>query len=431
MADIEDKLKKIEEDLKNRPTNAMLSQMRQDLETLIDEKIQIIEKSVKSLEKDFELHQKEIEDMHKSLEILRDAQENLDKKIDIIVRINMRLEKVLSRLKAVEEDIGMEESIDVSKIPPSILQLVYQYTLDDAINALKSFVGTQDTEVIINEILMDVRSKTSGTELFKYKDGKIVTTDIVKAIDKKLISPKQVHLTYVEILNKIREYVPGYKPKNFKALLRVKGQEYTIENTTQNRVRIEMIERNISTLKSTIASQENALREDMLFLRKDLEKKVEEKISELSEEIDGIISRIEGLHKDINTLMESIASIAPYVERYRVELMNKVLDSMSIDGNTIEEIANINSLPTNIAMEIMDVLISTDQVLKYEDKFYPIVKIEDEILDIIGDKGASFSNIKKEMKMDKELLNQILVRLIDKGKIEERKHGKGKKYIRR
>ena len=425
--EIEEKIKKVEESVKNRATTTMLSEMRKDLEMKMDalrEEIENIRKE--ESEKLGELESK-ISDLRTEVSSLNIKRENIDKDLDELRKYLLRYEKLNRRIRNMEEIMGVEEEIDVNKIPPSILRLVYQYTLNDAIAMLRKYVGASEAERIIVEVLQDVRTKTSGTELFKFKDGKIEAKDVEKAIKKRLISPKQIHLTYVEIINKIKEYLPGYIPKNFASLLRTKGQEYAIETSTENRIRIEMLERNFERIRNDMAYQENILREDIAETKRMLEMDIQDLRSGFDEKFRSVESAIDAIGEEIGKIYDLFERITPYLDIIREKTYAEMEEKIPAEGIKKDEL----KFPEKIVDDFLRDGVNSGKIIVVEDTVYSVGKVKGRILEVIGEKFVSYSTIRKETGYPKELLITVLEWMKNEGLVEEKKYGKGKKYKRR
>jgi hypothetical protein len=195
-------------------------------------------------------------------EILDEFQEERNMVEELINKVNQfnhemqRMGKVLNKtdqkLDAVLLDIGFEESLNINKVPNYILVLVYETILNDIINRIKHVIGGPDTEIAVNNIIENVRSHTSGGELFKYEHNKIQIPELKQYLDNKVISPRQIHLTFNSILEKLVEYVPDYSPKNFKAMIKIMSQEYSVEKVTQLENQFEVIKTDLDEIKSNI-----------------------------------------------------------------------------------------------------------------------------------------------------------------------------------
>ena len=426
--DVENEIKKIQENLKNKVSSQMISEFRKDLEVKIDEIKESIGEKYEEKIKEIQNIKKEIKDLKNDLNEMHKMHQVLKDDMEVLREYTLKYEKFLKKVKYIEEVIGTEEEIDVNKVPPNILQLVYQYTLNDIINNLKKYVGIDDAERIVNEVMQDVRTRTSGTELFKFREGKIITKDIEKAIEKKLISPKQVHSTYVEIVNRLREYIPQYIPKNFASLLRTKGQEYAIETTTENRLRIEMMERNLEKLRNDISYQENLWREEMLNQKMNIEMKINETGEKINDRLENINKAINLMKDDINKIYEIMGNIVPYLEIYRMTIFKDVLSRIPEEGATPD---NLN-LPKEIVDDFIEYARNSGLIIEKDKTIYSIAKVRDRILGVIpSDDFLSFSEIRKRTKFEKEILMSILDELVEEKILEEKRYGKGKKYKRR
>lgn len=423
----EEKIKKIDESLKNRATTTMLSEMRKDMEKKLSDLQELLES--KSSEKGDEIKrlEKEIKDLDSEILEMKKSSEGMENDISLLRKYFLKYEKIQKRVKNIEEVMGVEEDINVNKVPPSILRLVYQYTLNDAINTLRKYVGPSEAERIMKFVLQDVRTRTSGTELFKLVNGKIEAYDIEKAIKKKLISPKQIHLTYVEIINKIREYIPGYTPKNFASLLRTKGQEYAIETSTENRIRIEMLERNLENMRSEIAYQENIIREDISEIKRMLEMDIENTSNSLGDRIAKVEETVSGLHDEIVKIYDTINHIVPYLDTLRNQVYSEIINTIPEVGAAINEL----KYSPEIIKDFLAEEVNNGTVIVMDDVIYSTEKIKNKILETIGEESISFSKLKKELGYEKEILITVLEWMKKEGQIEEKKYGKGKKYKRR
>jgi hypothetical protein len=169
-----------------------------------------------------------------------------------VAKHQREVEKTDQKLSDVLSDLGFDESLDINKIPYGILVMVYETILNDIITLLKHRKGTHDTEEAVKSVLEDVRSHTSGGELFKFDRNIIEIPELRQYLAKKLISPKQIHITYESILQQLLEYVPGYTPKNFKAMIKVKSQEYAVTTATRLEEGFETLSSEMEKLKKTI-----------------------------------------------------------------------------------------------------------------------------------------------------------------------------------
>jgi len=276
-------LKKIEEERfklieENRKLQAELLAMRKELKKE-DEKTQKIEKEIESVEKTIEEEKgaigelanvkNDVLELKAKLEATQNALEDVTKwKAEITSKINEiadaskhaehvptlreQMEEMgrhiskkaeIDHIKAVEkgikdvfedlddlgEELGYGEIMNVAKIPPQVLEAAYQTILDDLIKEMRKNFGSDESEKIIINVTEDLRQKTSGSELFRVSGANIELEDVVRSIEKGLISNKQVQMTYEELVKKLAEHIPYYKPKNLRALLKVKSLEFAVD----------------------------------------------------------------------------------------------------------------------------------------------------------------------------------------------------------
>lgn len=161
------------------------------------------------------------------------------------------VERADEKIEYINEESGIGETLDVSKIPPDILESVYDATLEDIVMAITKVLGPHDTELLITKTIEDLRSQTSGSELFKYDEGDLKTKDLAKSLLNKLISPRQVHATYSELLNKLLGYAPHHKPKNFRAMIKLKSQEFAVDKATILISEFEKLRTNLDLVNKT------------------------------------------------------------------------------------------------------------------------------------------------------------------------------------
>jgi hypothetical protein len=169
----------------------------------------------------------------KALARFQDIEADLDSRARAVEvkRLARQLERLRDRLEQMMEETGYGLVMDISKIPAHILESVYQSTLDDILRELRKKIGPHDTEVLIQEASEEVRMKTSGSELVHFDPPRLRVLGLASAVEKGLISAKQAHTTYLEFLRKLREPISDYKPVNFRAMLKLKSQEYAVDRS--------------------------------------------------------------------------------------------------------------------------------------------------------------------------------------------------------
>ena len=148
--------------------------------------------------------------------------------LDDLQPIQKELERIRERIGDIVDEVGYGETLDISKVPPSILEAAYQATLDDVVGELRKVLGTHDAEIHVRRSLEQVRLKTSGSDLFQYEPHRL-NAGVADALEKGLVSARQVQMTYDELMRHLLEPVHRYAPRNFRALVKLKSQEYAVD----------------------------------------------------------------------------------------------------------------------------------------------------------------------------------------------------------
>ncbi len=227
-------------------------------------------------------------------EMNRKLSENITKFNKELMKMQKDIERNDQKLNDILLDLGFEESLDINKVPYHILVMVYETILNDIVNRIRHIKGSHDTEIAVHKILEHIRSHTSGGELFKFEHNKIKIPELRQYLVKKLISPRQIHITYNSILEQLLEQVPGYSPKNFKAMIKIMSQEYALEAVIR-------LEENIVTSQSNV----EAITRDM---KKFIDKKKEKDTSLqfLQDELKNIKVHISNLTEKLDVLPQMI-----------------------------------------------------------------------------------------------------------------------------
>lgn len=142
------------------------------------------------------------------------------------------LEKIRAKIDDIVDEVGYGEALDITKVPPEILEAAYQTILDDVLEELRKARGSHDAEQHILHSLEQLRLKMSGSELFHYKPHRI-HVGVAKAMAKNLVSARQVQMTYEELLRHLLEPIHYHAPKNFRAIVKIKTQEYAVDTATK------------------------------------------------------------------------------------------------------------------------------------------------------------------------------------------------------
>lgn len=241
----------------------------------------------------------------------------VDNKVDTkkFDRLCQDIEKVEDRLGYLMEDVGFGEGINLSKIPPNILEMVYLSTLDELVPELFKLLGAHDAELTIRQTLEDVRRTTSGTELFAFDGQRLRPHKLAQTIEKKLVSAKQMHVTYEAILNSLLEHLPNYRAKNFKAMIKVKSQEYAVDKTTHLLSKISELEEQIrqdqeiiSELSANVNRIIRDVDSDVDKRSEEVERNVDSKFAQINQRLDDLSSNV-ALKEQIDELGSSVREL--------------------------------------------------------------------------------------------------------------------------
>ncbi len=287
---------------------------------------------------------------------------------ELIKRLDGKLEDVI-------EVVGYEESLNLSKIPPRILELVYQTTLDDVTAALVQTLGEVETERLVRQVMEEVRIRTSGSEMFRYQYSRFKIKGVASSIEKGLISAKQLQMTYDEILKRLKEQVPHHQTKNFRAMIKVKSQEFAIEKTTQVARELVSMQAEVQALRKSISEVANSMSHEIAEIASKLSE-INGKVKEFEPAVDG---------KKLDGAGSTSEQPSPEIPHETVEEAD--------DGTSTEE-------------------------------------TEKQVLALIPAKGTTLTKLKKSDLPDGDL-QSTLDSLVQKGTIEKKKRGKGFVYLPR
>ncbi len=355
---------------------------------------------------------------------LREVKKEAESKVEPEVmkqgvgRARKDIQDVDKKLHDVMGEIGFGESLDVSKIPPNILEGVYETTLEDVINTMRKNLGTHDTDQKVRDALEMMRSRTSGSELFQYDGKRINVRNLVPSIEQKLISAKQVHSTYTELLTKLVEHIPGYKPKNFRAMMKSKSLEFAIDKVTKLIHKTNKLETTVSNATQIVSSfssqfnnRVNEIREDMRSMEDQLMEKVDERLSVFDERM----KTFEDSLTVLQTLEERLESLDKF-EEDKKRLEEKMVEISTILDIEVDRLDNITSEEDE----------EKDEGIKLED----IPDEERFVYLAIPEGGATSKSIGEEVGEMVDGVDEKLSSLVEKGLITEYKRGRWDIYER-
>jgi hypothetical protein len=341
------------------------------------------------------------------------------------------MRKLDEKNEEILEEIGFGESMNVSKIPPRILESVYESTIEDIVNEIRKNRGSHDAESIINKTLEDIRTRTSGSELF-YFDGRMLKTrNLANSIIHKLISARQVQTTYDELLRKLLEYLPGYKAKNFRAMIKLKSQEYAVDKTTMLLDRFSQFTEDINHLQNMVGSVSNRQNTIELEINNITKAMVGgQELETLTSRMDEFSKKFEEMNTTLTELKEAQESISQSLSSRFEGLSEKI---MKIE-RTLEK---IELKPQRRTLKGVVELVDEEEEDYEEDEGeidQPVSLDEDEfkIFALIPEKGFTFFRIKKEMaeELSDKKIKEYLESLLVKGVLTTEKRGRHTVYIK-
>jgi chromosome segregation ATPase len=423
---------------------------------------------------DFAALTKMSEDYGRSIKTLENSISEVNKKIKAVIAdieergrrfgtvqsIAREINKLDERTIEILEEIGFGESLNVTKIPPNILESVYESTIEGIVAEIRKNFGSHDAESIIRKTLEDVRTRTSGSELFYFDGRTLRPRKLAQAISAKLISAKQVQTTYDEILRKLLEYVPGYKARNFRAMIKLKSQEYAVDKTTLSLEKLNRIRDDIDNLKTifgTVSNRQNSIEIEINSLIGS--KAGKEEIDDLKASVEGIKEKqneIDAMLKNINESLEAQAETLAaeredFIKRLTelgkmVTPQKKKAPSERPKKETKKE-KKVEEEKTKTEAKIKGVTVLDDDEESKEDAQDDVKNVEEETMDLgeapqdmearilssIPQDGFTSSRIHKDILYDnsEDEVEKLLQIMIDKGLMSTIKRGRHTIYIKK
>lgn len=419
---------------------------------------------------DFAALTKMSEDYGKSIKTLEDSISALNKKIKALVAdieergrrfgtvqsIAREINKLDERTIEILEEIGFGESLNVTKIPPNILESVYESTIEGIVAEIRKNFGSHDAESIIRKTLEDVRTRTSGSELFYFDGRALRPRKLAQAISAKLISAKQVQTTYDELLKKLLEYVPGYKARNFRAMIKLKSQEYAVDKTTLSLEKLNRIRDDIDNLKTifgTVSNRQNSIEIEINSLIGS--KAGKEEIDDLIASVEGIKEKQNELDATLKNINESLEAQAETLAAEREDFIKRLTElgkmvtpqkkrtpSERPKKETKKE-KKVKEEKTKTEAKIKGVTVLDDEedahddVKNVEEKTMDLGEapqdMEVRILSAIPEDGFTLSRIQKDILPDnsEDEVEKLLQVMIDKGLMSTIKRGRHTIYIKK
>lgn len=412
-------------------TNVDLEQLTLELESM---------ESELNTKVDFAALTKMSEDYDNALKHLEEGIDATNRKIDSVVAeidesgknygsyqgMVREMRKLDSRTNEILEEIGFGESLNVGKIPPNILESVYETTIEDVVNEIRKNYGFHDAESIINSTLEDIRTRTSGSELFFFDGRELRTRNLARAIQNKLISAKQVQTTYDELLRKLLEYLPGYKAKNFRAMIKLKSQEFAVDKTTYLLDTFRSFEESINGLRAmlgNVTNRQNSIERSMGTLMASKANMEElEKASALITEIQTRQDELTGMIAEIRERLNGVDATAETGDVEQQTEEHEQPQPKKKQETAEKERKKLGTV----------VLTDETETEESEGTRGDISEDENRIIGIIPSNGLTEARIIKELcqEISEERIKECITQLIDKGLMSTVKRGRHTVYVK-
>jgi len=321
-----------------------------------------------------------------------------------IRRMTKELEKVSDKVNDMMEDIGFGEDLSVTKIPPTILEIVYQATLDDIHLEIVRTKGATALE--------EVRLKTSGSELFKFDGRKIVTDNLARSISANHISAKQIQTTYDVLLERLLETVPHHKAKNFRGMIKVKSQEFAVDRATiltKEYDRLEKIIESTSQMVAAISAQSNARKLEVQGALEDIKNNLLAAKAD-QEEIELLRIKIEEQEEKDIGLENELALI-----KAEIEMKEQIKEKGQEDGPAI--------IVPGETIDAEEIIKDKSEIVESEPDISPVV------LESIQKGANSKTAIVRETGLEEDDVLEAIAGLVKDKKVIEKKIGKRIKYL--
>lgn len=332
-------------------------------------------------------------------------------------RFEKDLARISERVQDIMEDSGYGESLSVSKIPPTILEIVYQAILDDIHHEIIKTKGNQDAERIARSALEEVRLKTSGSELFKFDGRKIVTDSLAKSIEANMISAKQIQTTYDVLLDKLLETVPHHKAKNFKGMIKVKSQEFAVDRATKLTKEFAKSEKTVESTNQMVAAMAANFNARNMELHETMEEMKNNTLATKAdrEDIDALRTKVEDSLERVMGMSTDIALLKAQLE-------------MKESIKAAEE-----ARPAEVPTEAGEILLAPGEMPSATESESPeraadSAATEEKILDCVRNGKDSKTAIVRDSGLEETQVADAIARLVEGKKLIEKKSGKRVKY---
>jgi len=271
------------------------------------------------------------------------------------------------RRVAKEADATSAEVLDAAKIPPDVLEIIYAKTLNDVYSEILNEFGEREAFEIVADVMDNVRQSSAGVDFFRFEDGSFLLLKLAEAIEAKLVSPKQIHATYVEFFKELSGYVPNYESRDFRSFVETGSREYTVERIAVHEKRLEKFNQELGSVKDELAR--------ICEHFESIEKIEDQRAEEIKANVDDLLN-ITGKFKTladavnshtrfIKKLSENIRGTQSIAESYQAETAGRFNDLSSYMESTFETKADQVELQTvteNLSSFREDALASSEML---------------------------------------------------------------------
>ncbi|MCS3922981.1 hypothetical protein [Methanosalsum natronophilum] len=374
------------------------------------------------------------------------------------------------RRVAKEADASHNEVLDASKIPPDVLEIAYKKTLNNIFTELVTFVGEKDAHDIVFKVIKKVRSSSAGVDFFRFETGRFTVYKLAEAIENKLVSPKQIHATYLELVRNLMEYIPGYETRDFKSFVETGSMEYVIDKVRLHEdLYVDILEK--MNYFEDIADKISEQMENISNKQEELENNIQEinhkssenssfeeeganqvahainihtkTLKKLSENIKAIEKEIETQKSDnkdeINELQFQLNTLKEnQMKKGREELQELLEEQLNSVNNKIDVAikSNNNKIESDLSQLNEEVISIKDELGLLKEHFSTELSLFDKnVLKCIEEEnsGMTLKQIKKKLPsndVDENVLEKILEKLLETEYIEKYKKGRYVYYTR-
>ena len=235
----------------------------------MEEKIANLSKEVERLRS--ELEAKEMEEKLRQLEMkIENMEKEISGKLEAANKEKERsktdtqkfVDQTGRQLEVLTKDIDnimrtirpkpAEETFNPASVPSVVLQEAYEEVCSDIFRKMLAVQGTIAIDKVKNTI-ESIRLSSSGMEFFEIVANKrISVSGLANAIKKRLISSRQIQVTFDQFLKRLMAEVPGYKPLSLLDLIESGSRAYSVSTSTEMVERAARMEKDISSLNSRL-----------------------------------------------------------------------------------------------------------------------------------------------------------------------------------